>query len=203
MRTALLAALALAAPASAFEAAPVDIAGWRAHSFSGWVAYDVVALDGAPALRARCDDAASGLVFEGEIDLTATPILEWRWRVTEVFPPGPAETTKAGDDYAARVYAVRKATLPWRTRAVNYVWASAAPQGAEWPNAYASQAAMVAVRSGAGEGWTTERRNLREDFRRLHGEDVTTIDAVAIMTDCDDRGGTAEAWYGGLRLLPE
>jgi hypothetical protein len=97
---------------------------------------------------------------------------------------------------------VKEALLPWNTMALNYVWASGQPQGAEWPNAYASQARMIAVRSGAGDGWVTERRDLRADFRRLHGEDVTTIDAVAIMTDCDDRGGSAEAFYGGVRFLP-
>jgi hypothetical protein len=62
---------------------------------------------------------------------------------------------------------------------------------------------MVALRSGPGDGWVTERRNLREDFRRLHGVDVERIDAVAIMTDCDDRGTAAQAWYGGLRFLPQ
>jgi hypothetical protein len=61
---------------------------------------------------------------------------------------------------------------------------------------------MIALRSGPGDGWAKERRDLRADFRRLFGEDVTSIDAVAIMTDCDDRGARAEAFYGGLRFLP-
>jgi hypothetical protein len=65
---------------------------------------------------------------------------------------------------------------------------------------------MVALRSGAppapGE-WVTERRNIREDFRRYHGREVERIDAVAIMTDCDNRNATAEAWYGTVRFLAE
>ncbi len=202
---ALMTALALFA-ASAVTAqtfTPTEIAGWRHHRFKGEVRYALAQVDGEAALHAVCDGAASGLFLERTIDLAATPILEWRWRVSETFPPGPAENTRSGDDYPARVYAVRKSVIPWRTRAVNYVWASQQPVGATWPNAYASQARMLALRSGPGDGWVTERRNLREDFRRLHGEDVAEIDALAIMTDCDDRGTAAEAWYGPIRFLPE
>ena len=79
-------------------------------------------------------------------------------------------------------------------------------QGSDWPNAYAGQARMIAVRSGPAdtEGlWHTERRNIREDFRRYHDREQTSVNAIAIMTDCDDTGQETEAWYGTLRLLPE
>jgi hypothetical protein len=202
-RIAALALILAAAPAAAeLSFTPDAIAGWAPHSFKGDTAYALDEVDGRAAIHAVCDDSASGLFLRREIDLTRTPIMEWRWRVERTFPPGPAETTKKGDDYPARLYVVKEALLPWNTVALNYVWASQQPRGAEWPNAYASQAMMVALRSGPGDGWVTERRDLRADFRRLHGEDVTIIDAVAIMTDCDDRGGTAEAWYGGVRFLP-
>jgi hypothetical protein len=200
-RAAALALILAAAPAAAELAfSPGDLARWAPHSFEGETRYELA--EGGQAVRAACDASASGLFLRREIDLTRTPILEWRWRVDATFPPGPAETTKAGDDYPARLYVVKEALLPWNTMALNYVWASGQPKGAEWPNAYASQARMIALRSGPGDGWATERRDLRADFRRLFGEDVTTIDAVAIMTDCDDRGARAEAFYGGLRFLP-
>lgn len=71
---------------------------------------------------------------------------------------------------------------------------------------YASEVHMIAVRSGppaeAGQ-WFTERRNALEDFRRFHGRDLGTINVVAIMTDCDDTGQEAEAWYGTLRFMEE
>lgn len=202
MKSALSLVLVLAAgPALAeLDFSPAQIAGWEAHRFNGQTTYALA--EGGEAVRAVCDASASGLFLRRTIDLTATPILEWRWRVDATFPPGPAETTKQGDDYPARLYVVKEALLPWNTMALNYVWSSGQPKGAEWPNAYASQARMIALRSGPGEGWATERRDLRADFRRQFGEDVTSIDAVAIMTDCDDRGTTAQALYGGLRFLP-
>lgn len=39
---------------------------------------------------------------------------------------------------------------------------------------------------------------MRDDFQRYHAQDIATIDGVAIMTDCDDTGGTARAQYGDI-----
>ncbi|MCP1676416.1 hypothetical protein J2T57_003577 [Natronocella acetinitrilica] len=185
---------------------PADIVDWDNHSFEGETRYDLVEIDGRPAVHAVCTDStASGLFFREEIDLEQTPIIEWSWRVDEVFDDLD-ETVRAGDDYPARLYVVDERTvLRWRTRALNYVWSSDMEQGADWPNAYASQARMIAVRSGTEDGgtWVTERRNIRDDFQRFHDQDKTSINAIAIMTDCDDTGQEAEAWYGEIRLLAE
>lgn len=185
---------------------PQTMLEWQQEVFSGETRYRLVEVDGRNALHASCDNAASGLWLRREIDLERYPVMEWRWRVDETFE-GIDETTRGGDDYPARLYVVRDGgLLRWRTRAINYVWASEKPVGADWPNAYARQARMVAVRSGPPQEpgtWVTERRNIREDFRDLHGRDLDRIDAVALMTDCDDTGGTAEAWYGDIRFLPE
>jgi hypothetical protein len=61
---------------------------------------------------------------------------------------------------------------------------------------------MVAVESGdenAGT-WVTEERNVYEDYRRLFGEDPPDIGAVALMTDTDNTGGEATAYYGDITL---
>jgi hypothetical protein len=185
---------------------PEAMLEWESVEFSGETQYSLVEIDGHQALHAQCNEAASGRWLRQKIDLGETPILEWSWRVDETFS-GIDETSKSGDDYPARLYVVRDGgLLRWRTRAVNYVWASEMPEGADWPNAYASQARMVAVRSGEPNDpgtWVTERRNVREGFRALHNRDIDHIDAVALMTDCDDTGATAEAWYGEIRFLPE
>lgn len=199
-----LSLVASSAVALSFE--PPEILGWRRHSFVGETVYGLGEIDGEPAVHASCAASASGLFLERPIDLTATPVVEWRWRVAETAPKDGRERSRAGDDFPARLYVVRDGgLLRWRTRAINYVWASEGPRGADWPNPYASQARMVALRAGPadGDGWHIERRNIREDFRRFHDLDLETLDAVAIMTDCDDRGGRAEAWYGTIRFLSE
>lgn len=204
------AAASLASSPDARVFPPEALIAWRRHSFSGDTEYSLAAVDGVPAVHARCDDSASGLFFDETIDLEATPILEWRWRVDAVFPDAAefSERDKAGDDFPARVYVVRESALPWRTRAVNYVWASGESVGADWPNPFARQAHMVVLQSGvqpsADEGaWRVERRDVRADFRQFHDRDLDRIDAVAIMTDCDNRAASAEAWYGEMRWLPD
>jgi hypothetical protein len=144
-----------------------DLADWKPKSFKGETRY---ALRDA-ALCAVSEAGASGLFRELRVDLAATPVLHWSWRL-ERAPAAGDERSKPGDDYAARVYVVFSGgALFWRTRAINYVWSASQPVGAEWPNAFTANARMIAVESGttrAGE-WVEEQRDVRADFRRLFG----------------------------------
>lgn len=202
----LIAAAPLTAAAAGMTFKPSDIIDWPPHSFEGNTRYELTEVDDREAIHAVCNDAtASGLFYREDIDLEKTPVVEWRWRVDATFEDID-ETVKAGDDYPARLYVVDEhSVLRWRTRALNYVWASDHEAGSDWPNAYASQARMIAVRDAddASTGWQTERRNIREDFQRFHDRELDRINAVAIMTDCDDTGQDTEAWYGEIRFLPE
>lgn len=189
------------------EFSPAQIIEWRPHVFKGTTHYELTDMNDTEAVHARCEEAtASGLYLRESIDLRKTPIMEWNWRVDETFTDID-ETSRAGDDYPARLYVVdERRVMRWRTRALNYVWASQMAEGSDWPNAYLAQNHMIAVRSGPPEEsgqWFTQRRNVREDFMRYHGRVVDRIDAVAIMTDCDDTGQRAQAWYGTIRFLPE
>ncbi len=181
-----------------------DLNGWEEKSFQGHTDYTLVNLDGETVLHARCDAAASVLYLERHIDLRQTPWLHWRWRVNRTFTKVD-ERSKQGDDYPARVYVVVDGgLLPWRTLAVNYVWASREPKGSHWPNAYTGNAHMVALRSGSADTkhWEVETRNVRQDFKRFYGKEMERIDGVAaLMTDCDNTGGRAEAWYGDIEFL--
>jgi len=192
-------------PVEILEIPPEEIVRWDEHSFNGSTVYDLVEVDGRKAVHAICEDGtASGLFYRGGIDLTETPILEWSWRVDDTLEDVD-ETHRQGDDFAARIYLVEdRRLLPWRARALNYVWANEKPRGSEWVNPHTSRVRMVAVRSGPPEEpgtWRTERRNVRLDFRELHDRNVSHLQAVAIMTDCDDTGERLEGWYGSLRFL--
>jgi len=126
--------------------------------------------------------------------------------------------TKAGDDYAARLYvtfdyddlglldrakltalrALGYDEIP--TRALNYIWANRVAQGTFLENAYTDWVVMVAVRSGdrnAGT-WVTQRRNVLADYRAAFGGDPPPVNGVAIMTDTDNTDGEATAYYGDI-----
>jgi len=173
---------------------------WEEKSFAGHTQYALVERDRRRVLKAHSDKAASGLFKKVEIDLTKTPYLNWSWRIDNLIE-GNNEHEKAGDDYPARLYIVISGGLLfWNTRALNYVWSSHQPVESHWPNAFTDNAQMVAVRSGSGElgKWLTEKRNVREDLKRLFGEEITRIDAIAIMSDSDNTCQSTRAYFGDI-----
>lgn len=179
---------------------------WEEKRFSHATRYRLAELDGATVLAAETEASASGLVREIRVDLHRTPWLNWRWRVERPLAGGD-EKTRAGDDYAARLYVIaRGGLLFWNTRAVNYVWAVQSEPGESWPNPFAGdKAMMLALRSARDERstWYSEKRNVRDDFRALHGSDIRYIDAVALMSDSDNGGGQASAFYGDIFFTSE
>jgi hypothetical protein len=177
---------------------------WERRSFKGETRYRVADVDGIRALEAVADGSASALYRRVTVDLEKTPWLHWRWRVEDTFGPTIDERTRRGDDYPARIYVVRRGGIAfWRTRALNYVWASGRPVGDRWANAYAgANVQMWALDSGAADAghWVSHTRNVRADWRAAFGDDITTLDGLALMTDADDTGGMARAWYADIRF---
>ncbi len=200
--------------------------GWEPLHFDGIPRHTVYSVrrdeEDNAYLHAEAEAAASGLVKETEFDLEDYPVLAWRWRIGSTLEKGDART-KAGDDYAARVYVnfeydpervglltrARYALArrrhgeypPLHTR--NYIWANRLDVGTFLPNAYTDRAMMVAVQSGderAGE-WIQERRNVYEDYKEAFGEEPTRVIGVAVMTDTDDTGETTWGAYDDIRFL--
>lgn len=193
--------------ASAQIFTPAEIVEWEQEVFAGPVEYTLATVDGQPAVQADCRPGGAVALYQPmTIDLAKTPILEWSWWIEHAHRGEHDETRRAGDDYAARIYAVRDGgLLAWRTRAVNYVWAANQSEGAIWPNAFAKQAQMLAIRSGneAAGQWRTERRNLADDFAALHGQTPHEIDGIAIMTDCDNINQPIRAYYGAIKVISD
>lgn len=175
--------------------------GWGHKSFKGETRYQLQTLDGIVVLKADGHAAGSGLIKEQRVDLEQTPFLNWSWRIANRLS-GLNEQSKAGDDYAARIYVVVKGGLAfWQTKAINYVWASNSAKDGVWPNAFAGDHAMMVALRGpeaALNVWYSEKRNVRADLQKLFGEDLRAIDAVALMTDTDNSQGQVSAFYGDI-----
>lgn len=178
-----------------------NLNNWHTKLFQGQTNYQIVGLDGKKVLRAVSDKSASGLYQEKRVDLRQTPYLNWSWRVEKPLPQLD-EKTKSGDDYAARIYIIIDGgVFFWKTQALNYVWSSSMPKNSTWPNAFAGRnAMMVAIRDGKDNigHWYSEKRDVRDDLKRIVGTEFDFIDAVAIMTDTDNSSGSARAYYGDI-----
>lgn len=182
-----------------------DLKGWEEEVFAGQTHYELREEGDLKALHANSDGTASGLFKEVRVDLSKTPVLHWRWKVNNVLKD-VNEQSKPGDDYPARIYVVFSGGLFfWNTRAINYVWSNNQPVGSRWPNAFTGNAMMLAVESGPDKlgRWLEEQRNIAEDYKLLFGDEPGTISAVAIMSDSDNSGQRATAWYGDIYFTAE
>ncbi len=175
--------------------------GWESKSFKGDTAYTIVQEDGRTVLKAHAKGAASGLSKKLKFNPQTHRYLKWSWKIAGTVTGGN-EKSKQGDDYAARVYVVFPGRFFWQMRALNYIWANQLPKGEFVPNAFTSNAMLLAVQSGPSKAgqWVTEQRDILADFRRVFGEDPPEAGAIAIMTDTDNTGAEATAWYGDITL---
>ena len=177
---------------------------------------------GTQVVEARTDGGASGLIARLDLDPGERLILRWRWKVSNVYQAGDARR-KDGDDYPARLYVafrfedehagfferLKRGTvkalfgeeLPGN--ALNYIWANRLPQGRMVANPYIDQTMMVAVTSGrerVGQ-WVTVERDLVADYRQAFGKAPPRIVGIGIMSDADNTGEAATAWYGDIELI--
>ena len=217
-----------AEPVSLRFTPPVDIGGlppgWEALSFKKiqrQTRYTVVPDGDGYALRAESEAAASGLYRPLDLDPRVYRRLSWRWKVDNILAKADARV-KAGDDYPARLYVAFRHdpdTAPVWERAryaaikllygrypprhvMNYIWDNRLPVGAALPNAYTDRAQMVVIESGSVRvgRWVDEERDVYADYRRLFGAEPPAIAGIAVMTDTDDTGERAVAYYGTITL---
>jgi hypothetical protein len=176
--------------------------GWKTRSFKGETDYRIVEDEGQKVLQANSRDSASGLIFETDYDPSQFPVLTWRWKVDHVIARGDSRN-KSTDDYAARIYVVFPHWFFPMTRTINYIWANRLPKGSSQLSTFTSNDMMIAVESGSARvgQWVTVRRNVVEDYRRAFGVDPPNVGAIAIMTDTDQTGESAIAWYGDIVAL--
>lgn len=69
-------------------------------------------------------------------------------------------------------------------------------------NPFTDDTMMIAVNSGEKElgQWVTVERDIVADYRAAFGEDPPPLVGVAIMSDTDNTGEMARAWYGDISL---
>lgn len=178
------------------------LSGWETKIFNGTTGYKVVVDDGKQVIKAESNGTGSGLIKKIKFDPAKYRYLKWSWKVEHTVVAKGDEKLKSGDDYAARVYVVFPGTMFWQTKAINYIWASKLPKGEAFPNPYTKNAMMLPLQSGESKAgvWVSEERDIFADYQKLFGAVPTEGIAIAVMTDTDNTGGSATAWYGDITL---
>jgi hypothetical protein len=227
----LLPTLAAAAPA-ALISPPIVCVGCFDEDIQPWREIDVRAglkrnkfrlhrWDDVSALMVTSNASMSLLARPLDVNLSATPVLCWRWRIDAPLKTADMKQ-RSGDDYAARLYV--SFTLPeaeksfgLRTKlklaravwgpdvpdaALNYVWDNHQPVGTELANAYTDRVMMLVLRSGAEDAgrWVWERRSVAEDVTRLFSAGALPIQ-LAITADTDNTGESARAAFADIHFV--
>lgn len=172
-------------------------------------------------VRAEARQSASGLIRALDVPAQEHPLLRWRWKAENLIAGGDV-SRREGDDYPVRIYVSFRYTpdrLSLLDRAkyatarivygeypphagLNYIWDTKAPVGTIVTNPFTDRVRMIVVESGPQRlrQWLTYERDIVADYRRAFGEDPPPIAGVALMTDADNTGESAIAFYGDITL---
>ena len=181
-----------------------DVSAWEAQKFKEIPPTQYTtrqdAERGRRVLFANSAAAAAGYTRRIKINLQKTPYAHFWWRVDEGLN-NPQEKTKAGDDFAFRLYFVGKSGIKYR--ALNLVYAAAAPTGAQWQSPYGGWLSDIRLHAFANAQesppgkWRRAVVNVGELWRRAFGE-AGEAELAGLMTDSDNTAAAARARYGAF-----
>ncbi len=209
---------------------PTDPAGkvpapWQVVQFDEEIPatdYRLIRWDGVNAIEAKAEKSMALLARPVEVDLNATPVMCWRWRVDS--PLDKADlATKEGDDYAARVYvsfAMPSDEIGFFLRtqlalarsiygdavpdaALNYVWDNKYPVGTRKPNAYTDRTRMIVSQSGAENAgkWVVARQDIQQDVLTEFESEMAKMVQLSVASDTDNTGESAHAGFADFHFV--
>jgi hypothetical protein len=219
--------IALPAVGKFSAAKPGDVlpSGWKVWQLSNLkrsTQYRLVDHEGRTVVFARARGSASGLVLPISVDLREYPILHWRWNVSALIA-GADNTQRHAEDSPVRIVIAfdgDKSQLPLEERLfaeqfraftkqefpyalLMYIWENRAPVGTVIENLHTARIRMIVADSGDAKlgAWREHERNVYEDYKRAFGEEPPRVRSIGIMTDTDNTGQDAEAYYGDIAFL--
>jgi hypothetical protein len=184
----------------------------------------LVERDGQRVLRIQADAAAGGLLHPLDLPGDRPWQLSWQWRSERKLEQARF-ATRAGDDYAARVYVLLDyplASLPFLARqklrlartfydpelptaTLSYVWDNRAAPGTRARSAYSETVEMRVLRGPQAPlgQWLEESRDLRADAIAAFGSAPRRILGVVFAADSDNTGERVESYFAEPQLRVE
>jgi Protein of unknown function (DUF3047) len=186
--------------------------------------YSTEQLAGVRALRADAIGSATGLQANVSIDPAKKRYISFSWRADE-FADDADVANRDLEDAPVRVIVAFEGditTLDARDRALSdqakfftgrplpyatlmYVWSNSQKLEDIVTNPHSRRVKKVVISNKSTEKkkWHHFKRDLVKDYERAFGKKPGKIKAVAIMTDSDNTGDRALAYYKNLRITAE
>lgn len=163
---------------------------------------EIVNESGNKVLNLGSEENSFGIYREYDFDSKETPIVSWRWKVTQL-PEGGDVRNKKKDDQAAQLYVMfPRFPKMVNTRLVGYIWDAGALKGEKITSAKSSNTRYIVLQSGKehlGE-WINEKRNVYEDYKTLFGEEPPEAGGITLMIDSNDTRSSAESFFDDIRI---
>jgi len=198
--------------------------GWRPQAITRAkkpTEYQLVDDGGVSVLHAHAAASASALMRDLDLDPAERPWLRWRWKAARPIHAADNRYRDSEDSPVRIVLAFDgdKGSLPFTEQilfetgrlvvgrelpyaTLVYIWENRAPVGSVIAHTRTGQVKMVVAASGAdGIGqWRSLSRNIVDDYRRAFGQAPGRLIGIGVMSDTDNTGETADAWYGDIEL---
>ena len=199
-------------------------ATWQHRAFPGkkQTEYRATLHDGRQAVRSESRAAASMLRETLRVEAADLGKVFFSWKVPALI--ADADTMQAHTDdspvrlvlafegdrsnFSAKnamlselVLTLTGEPLPYAT--LMYVWGAKAEPGSIIPGHRTDRIRKLVLESGPQHlgRWLDYERDIKADFEKAFGEAPGALVGIGIMTDTDNTGGQAQAWYGPVSLL--
>lgn len=198
---------------------------WAHQSFPGKqpAHFSYARMEGRDAVSVLADGSASMLRQVVRVEPEALGRMRFSWKVPELIAEADL-ASRENDDAPVRIvlafegdrsrFSLRDAALselahaltgePMPYATLMYVWCNKRASGTVLRSPRTDRIRKLVVESGPRRlnQWLDYERDIRADFERAFGEAPGALVGIGIMTDSDNTGARAQAWYGPLRLLP-
>lgn len=202
-----------------------ELPDWQHFKLPGkqYSKFSPVRVDGRDAMAVQAASSASMLRQKVRLEPSDLGSVRFSWKVPRLIQ-GADMAARDADDSPVRIvlafegdrsaFSARNAMLselsltltgeemPYAT--LMYVWCNQREPGTVIVNPRTDRIRKMVVQSGPMQlnQWLDYRRNIREDFKRAFGEPPGALVGIGIMTDSDNTGADASAFYGPVRLDP-
>ena len=203
-------------------------APWRFATLPNKTAteFEVADVDGQHVLRVSTQNAYGNMVYPLHQSPSASPQLQWRWRVDRLIEKADIKN-KSGDDSALKLcvsfdFDRSQLSLGERTKlrlgkistgedipaqTLCYVWDNKQPVGSTQHNAFTHRMRYIVLQSGNSHlgQWMTEQRNLAADYAQTFGDEsqaMPMLIGITVSADSDNTHGSGLAYMGDIRLTP-
>jgi len=211
-----------ASPWAVASAVGENPAPWTHREFPGKRAslYRSARIDGRDVMAVESHASASMLRQTVHVEAAQINKLRFSWKVPELiaeadlnlqeYADSPVRVVLAFEGDRSR-FSAKNAMLselahvltgePMPYATLVYVWCNRDPVERVVINPRTDRVREVVMESGPRNlhRWMDYERDIRADFLKAFGEQPGALVAIGVMTDTDNTGSTARAWYGSVQ----